>query len=118
MTSSGPDGYSGIVWLEGDCVRLLATARDVSRGLAAFDMDVPEEPLAVAVLAVFVVIGFLFLLCLGKGCLPERRQTRVWIVFAVWFFSLCHVLIRANTESRARQTDRAPVQADTKGVRR
>ena len=88
------------------------------RGCGALDMDVPEEPqAAVAVLAVFAIIGFLFLLCLTKGCLSERQQTRVWVGFAVLFFSLCSVLVRGNAGSQAHQAGHGPAPVDTKDVR-
>ena len=67
------------------------------RALAALNMHVPEEPAAAgALLAVFVVIVFSFLLCLTKGYLSERQQTGAWAVLAVLFFSLCSVLVRGN----------------------
>ena len=85
--------------------------------MAALDMDVPEEPeAAVAALVVFVLVGFLFLLCLVKGCLSERQQTGVWIAFAVLFFSLCSVVVR-GTESQAHQAGHAPALVDTKALR-
>lgn len=63
-------------------------------------MDVPEQPGAMfALLAVFVVVGFLFLLGLAKGRLSERQQTLVWVVLTVFFFSLCSVLVRSTAEA-------------------
>ena len=59
-------------------------------------MNVPEEPggAAVAALFVFVFIGFLFLLCLARGCLSERQQTGNWGLWTVLFFSVCSVMAR------------------------
>ena len=76
-------------------------------------MKVPEEPgAAVALLVVFVIVSFVFLLCLAKGCLSERQQTGVWVIFTVLFFSVCSVLVRGTRASNA------PAPIDTKGVRR
>jgi hypothetical protein len=76
-------------------------------------MDVPEEPGAMfALVAVFVVVGFLFLLGLAKGRLSERQQTLVWVVLTVVFFSLCSVLVR-NAATQAVQGQReAPSLVD------
>ena len=75
-----------------------------SRGRDAFLMDVPEQPGAMfALLAVFVVVGFLFLLGLAKGRLSNRQQTVAWVAAAVLFFSLCSVLVRGNAETTAKQ---------------
>ena len=60
-----------------------------------------------ALLAVFVVVGFLFLLGLAKGRLSERQQTLVWVVLTVVFFSLCSALVRSTAEA-------APALVDTK----
>ncbi len=60
-----------------------------------------------ALLAVFVVVGFLFLLGLAKGRLSERQQTLIWVVLTVVFFSFCSVLVRSNAEA-------APSLVDTK----
>jgi hypothetical protein len=63
-------------------------------------MDVPEQPGAMfALLAVFVVVGFLFLLGIAKGRLSERQQTVAWVVFTVLFFSVCSVLVRGNAQT-------------------
>lgn len=71
-------------------------------------MDVPEQPGAMfALLAVFVVVGFLFLLGLAKGRLSERQQTLVWVALTVFFFSLCSVLVRSTAEA-------APALVDAK----
>lgn len=67
-------------------------------------MDVPEQPGAMfALLAVFVVVGFLFLLGLAKGRLSERQQTVAWVVFTFLFFSVCSVLVRGNAQTAAAQ---------------
>jgi hypothetical protein len=64
-------------------------------------MDVPEQPGAMfALLAVFVVIGFLFLLGLAKGRLSERQQTVAWVLFTVLFFSVCSMLVRGNAQAQ------------------
>src|SRR5713101_2318806 len=62
----------------------------------ALSMNSLDEP--VVILTVLVVLSFLFLLCLAKGCLSEREQTGVWVVFAVLFFSLCSLLVRSDTQ--------------------
>jgi hypothetical protein len=63
-------------------------------------MDVPEQPGAMfALLAVFVVVGFLFLLGIAKGRLSERQQTVAWVLFTVLFFSVCSVLVRGNAQT-------------------
>ena len=63
-------------------------------------MDVPEQPGAMfALLAVFVVVGFLFLLGLAKGRLSERQQTLVWVILTVFFFSVCSGFVRSNMEA-------------------
>jgi len=68
-------------------------------------MDVPEEPGAMfALLAVFVVVGFLFLLGIAKGRMSERQQTVAWVLFTVLFFSVCSLLVRGNAQT---QTPRA-----------
>lgn len=54
----------------------------------------------VALLAVFVVVGFLFLLGLAKGRLSERQQTVAWVLFTVLFFSVCGMLVRGNAQSQ------------------
>ena len=67
-------------------------------------MDVPEQPGAIfALLAVFVVVGFLFLLGLAKGRLSERQQTVAWVLFTVLFFSVCSVLVRGNAQTSSAQ---------------
>jgi hypothetical protein len=92
---------------------LLPQADAVQRGrrrrrTRAFDMDVPEEPgAAFALLAVFVVVGFLFLLCLAKGVLSERQQTVGWFVLTVLFFSLCNALVRSNVRTRTQHVKQA-----------
>ena len=59
-------------------------------------MDVPEEPGSLlALLAVFVVVGFLFLLGIAKRRLSEPQQTVVWVAFTALFFVLCGVLVRS-----------------------
>jgi len=64
-------------------------------------MDVPEQFGAMfALLAVFVVVGFLFLLGLAKGRLSERQQTVAWVAFTVLFFSVCSVLVRGNAQAQ------------------
>jgi uncharacterized membrane protein YhaH (DUF805 family) len=81
-------------------------------------MDVPEEPwAAVAALAVFLVAGFLFLLCLAKGRLSERQQTGAWIVLTILFFSLGNVLIRSSSEFQSHRVGHAPGVVDAKEVR-
>ncbi len=77
-------------------------------------MDVPEQPGAmVALLAVFVVVGFLFLLGLAKGRLSERQQTAAWVLFTVLFFSLCSVLVRGNAATTpARAVTETPTLVD------
>jgi H+/Cl- antiporter ClcA len=70
--------------------------------MGALAMDVPEEPGAVfALLAVFVVVGFLFLLGLSRGRLSERQQTVVWVAFTALFFCVCSVLVHNNAKSPA-----------------
>ena len=65
-------------------------------------MDVPEQPGAMfALLTVFVVVAFLFLLGLAKGRLSERQQTLAWVAFTVLFFSVCSVLVRSTAETGA-----------------
>ena len=67
-------------------------------------MDVPEQPGAMfALLEVFVVVAFLFLLGLAKGRLSERQQTVTWVALTVLFFSLCSVLVRNTAEAGAAQ---------------
>ena len=67
-------------------------------------MDVPEQPGAMfALLAVFVVVGFLFLLGLAKGRLSERQQTVAWVLFTVLFFSVCSVLVRGSAQTSSTQ---------------
>ena len=64
-------------------------------------MDVPEQPGAMfALLAVFVVVGFLFLLSMCKGRLSERQQTVAWVAFTVFFFSVCSLMVRGNAHTR------------------
>ena len=77
-------------------------------------MDVPEQPGAMfALLAVFVVVAFLFLLALAKGRLSERQQTVTWVVLTVLFFSLCSVLVRRTAATGAAQVVReAPSLVD------
>ena len=70
-------------------------------------MDVPEQPGAMfALLAVFVVVAFLFLLGLAKGRLSDRQQTIAWVAFTVLFFSLCSVLVRGTAQTPAVQSVR------------
>jgi hypothetical protein len=67
-------------------------------------MDIPEEPGAVfALLAVFVVVGFLFLLGLGRGRSWGRRQAGLWVLLTVLFFLVCGGLVRSNVARRAAQ---------------
>ena len=77
-------------------------------------MDVPEQPGAMfALLAIFVVVGFLFLLGLAKGRLSDRQQTIAWVAFTVLFFSLCSVLVRGNAQTTAAHGVReTPSQVD------
>jgi len=49
-----------------------------------------------ALLAVFVVVGFSFLVGLAKGRLSDHQQTIAWVAFTALFFSLCSVLVRGN----------------------
>ena len=64
-------------------------------------MDVPEQLGAMfALLAVFVVVGFLFLLGIAKGRLSERQQTVAWVLFTVLFFSVCSMLVRGNAQAQ------------------
>jgi len=81
-------------------------------------MDVPEQPGAMfALLAVFVVVGFLFLLGLAKGRLSNRQQTVAWVAFTVLFFSLCSVFVRGNAETTATQgVSMTPSLVDTNAV--
>ena len=69
-----------------------------------------------ALLAVFAVVGFLFLLGLAKGRLSERQQTLVWVVLTVFFFSLCSVLVRSNAETREMGEAPSLVDANQAGV--
>jgi hypothetical protein len=85
-------------------------------GSGRLDMTVSEEPAAVAALAAFAAIGFLLLLCLAKGSLSERQQTGVWVAWTVLFFSVCSVLVRSSTESRA-HTGNAPALSDSRDLR-
>jgi hypothetical protein len=85
-------------------------------------MDVPEQPGAMfALLAVFVVVGFLFLLGLAKGRLSERQQTVAWVVFTFLFFSVCSVLVRGKAQTPPAQGVRDPnsrVEVNQAGVAR
>ena len=87
----------------------------ILRSVAALDMDVPEDPAAVAALAALVVIGFVLLLCLVKGSLSERQQTGVWVAWTVLFFSVCSMLVRSSAESRA-HTGNAPSLSKSKDL--
>ena len=80
-------------------------------------MDVPAEPAAVAILAVFAMIGFFLLLCLAKGHLSERQQTGVWVLWTVLFFYVCSVLVSDNIRSKAHQAGNAWTLVDSKDVR-
>ena len=80
-------------------------------------MDVPEQPGAMlALLAVFVVVGFLFLLALAKGRLSEKQQTVAWVVFTVLFFSVCSVLVGGNAQTSSAQPVRDAVEVNQAGV--
>lgn len=79
-------------------------------------MSVPEDAAAVALLTAFVVIAFLFLLCVAKGSLSERQQMGMWVVLTVLFFAVCSVLVRSSAESRV-HTGNAPSRSNSKDVR-
>jgi hypothetical protein len=51
-------------------------------------MPVPEDPGALLV-AILVVLTFVFLCVLARACLSERHKIGAWIVFGVLFFSVC-----------------------------
>ena len=61
-------------------------------------MDIPEEPGAVVV-SILVIVISLFLLVLQRGSLSERQQTGVWVVFTILFFLICNVLVRGNARA-------------------
>jgi hypothetical protein len=61
-------------------------------------MEIPEEPGAILVSALVIVI-FLFLRSLTIGRLPEYRQTAAWVVFTILFFCICSVFFRAGAEA-------------------
>jgi Ca2+/Na+ antiporter len=80
-----------------------------TNGQSAPEMNVSTE--SAVELSVLVVVSFLFLLCLAKGSLSEWQQTRVWVLYAVLFFSLCRLLVRSETERQKshQSEDAAPV---------
>jgi hypothetical protein len=61
-------------------------------------MGIPEEPGAVLV-SLLVIVMSLLLISSGRGTLSEKKQTGVWIVFAILFFSVCSLFFRGNAEA-------------------
>jgi hypothetical protein len=75
-------------------------------------MDTFDEPGGALFLAFFVVAGFLLLGSLVSGRLSEGRQTIVWLLFALLFFSVCSMLMRSDARTLA-----APSMVDSNQTR-